>query len=315
MNTVEIKNGTFYGKLVEGVFEQVEPWKNGRVKIKFPSGKVASVTTDYNNVVPSQQALKKEATVNWDELKRDIAFRFYILDKMSTGIINGDIRALIVSGAAGVGKTFNLEKQLKRAEANEKISLCTIKGTMSAVGLYETLWSNRNKGNILLIDDCDSIFRDEDAMNILKAALDTTDERWISWNKQSRYMEEKGIDTCFEYEGSIIFISNLNFQDVVEKDGRLAPHFAALMSRSIYLDLAIHSKNAIIARIEEVVENSDMVNSLGITREDGDEIVQFLKDNRNKVRNLSLRTVIKVASYLRTDRNEWQAIAKLTEFK
>jgi hypothetical protein len=52
------------------------------------------------------------------------------------------------------------------------------KGTCSAAGLYELLFIHRHK--LLIFDDFDSVLKDEDCVNYLKAALDTYAIREVS---------------------------------------------------------------------------------------------------------------------------------------
>lgn len=242
--------------------------------------------------------------------------RFNMLEKLGEGMVNGNIRSLIVSGSAGVGKTFTLERQLEEAERTKKIkSYDSTKGTISAVGLYETLYKNRNKGQVLLLDDVDRVFYDEEALNILKAALDTSAVRTISWSKASRYLADSDIPNRFQYEGQIVFITNLDLDRIVAKQGRLAPHILALMSRSIFLDLCIHNPKAIMVRVEQVLKESTLGKDLGLDQKQVDQCVKWMNDNLMNLRSVSIRTVNQLAGFMKTSSTDWKDMADTTLIK
>jgi len=277
-------------------------------------------------LVPNAQVLKAARTNVADDDDDDdanvednvvdpakIKKRFQMLEVLGGGMIAGNIRSLIVAGSAGVGKTFTLERQLERAEINGKIkSYEATKGSISAVGLYETLYRNRAKGQVTLLDDVDRVFYDEEALNILKAALDTSAKRTISWSKASRYLSDQDIPNRFDYEGQIIFITNLNLDRIAAKGGRLAPHILALMSRSIFLDLAIHNKKAIMVRIEQVLSESTLAEDLGLTKAQAKDAVRWMTDNLDRVRSLSIRTVNQISGFIKTDAANWKDMPEVT---
>lgn len=89
-----------------------------------------------------------------------------------------------------------------------------MKGYSSAAGLYEFLFQYRDK--IIIFDDCDSVLKDGTAINLLKAALDTYEERWLTWNTSSAAVSRSTAPNMFLFTGSIIFISNMNVRKVDE---------------------------------------------------------------------------------------------------
>jgi hypothetical protein len=89
-----------------------------------------------------------------------------------------------------------------------------MKGYSSAAGLYEFLYQFRDK--IIIFDDCDSVLKDSTAINLLKAALDTYEERWVTWNTSSMAASRTTAPNMFLFTGSIIFISNMNVRKVDE---------------------------------------------------------------------------------------------------
>lgn len=241
-----------------------------------------------------------------------IRHRFKTMNILGKGVVDGNIRSLIVAGGPGIGKTYELEEQLRRAEdAGEITSYVQLKGSISAIGLYETLYNNCEEGQVILLDDIDAVFDNEEALNLLKAALDTSVVRRLSWAKASRFLEENDIPRTFEYRGQIIFITNLDPDKIIAKGGRLAPHMNALVNRSVFLDLCIHSNEAILIRVRQVLEESSLRDDLDLDDIQVHEIVTWLEENVSRLRSLSIRTVIQLAGFVKTT-DDWRSLANVT---
>jgi hypothetical protein len=242
-----------------------------------------------------------------------IGERFTVMYRLTQGSITGAVRSLIISGAPGTGKSHTVEHLLSTADERDLIKYETVKGAISAVNLYKLLYRYSKSDQIVLLDDADSIFDDEDAMNIMKAALDTTAVRKISWLSESNALKAEEIPTSFVYEGAMIFITNKDFQGIVDLGkSRMAPHFGALMSRSIYLDLKLHTQEDLIAWISHLVSKNHILVQRGLDRAQESEAIQWLNDNVADVRELSIRTLLKIADFMKTDPTNWETFAKVT---
>lgn len=239
---------------------------------------------------------------------------FGVLSKVATGVIAGHIKSAIVSGAPGCGKTYTLEAALNAAATQGKINYQSVKGSMSAIGLYRALFECSQEGDVLVIDDCDSIFGDIDALNLLKAALDTGKTRKVHWNKESRVLNEEGIPRSFEFKGSVVFITNVDFAKEIERETKMAPHYDALLSRSLYLDLGIHNKREVLVRISQVVYSAEFLNNNGITAAAAKEMMTWLTANLVRVRVLSIRTILQLVTLVKTD-GEWKEMAEAIMLK
>ena len=165
------------------------------------------------------------------EILARLGERFEILDEMTKAVKSGDVRAMIVSGPPGVGKSFGVEKVLQKdglfdtlAEKKPKFEI--VKGAMSALGLYAKLYEFSDAKNVVVFDDCDSILMEDLSLNILKGALDSSERRFIAWNTDSRLLRSEGIPDRFEFKGAAIFITNIKFEHVKSK--RLRDHLDAL---------------------------------------------------------------------------------------
>ena len=247
-----------------------------------------------------------------------IASRFAVLDEMSRACISGEIRAMIVTGPAGIGKSHGVNLQMEKASmfdrlASKKVRFEVVKGAMSGIGLFAKLYKFSDAKNVLVFDDCD-IWEDQDALNVLKGALDSGKTRRISWNKDSRILREEGIPNSFNFNGSIIFITNKSFD--TKKAGKIQPHLDALQSRCHFLDLTVDSERDKMLRIKQVHRDADggLFVDYDFTEEQTDEIMSFIWDNHHKLREVSLRMCLKIADLVKISAN-WRELAKATCMK
>jgi hypothetical protein len=243
--------------------------------------------------------------------------RFDILDDMTRAVKKGDVRAMIVTGPPGVGKSFGVEKVLSKHDVfadvaqNEKLKKYeVVKGAMSAIGLYKKLYEFSDKKCILVFDDCDSVLLDDLSLNILKAALDSSKKRTIHWNTDSRLLRSEGVPNSFEFKGGAIFITNIKFDNVKSK--KLRDHLEALESRCHYLDLTIDTEREKVLRIRQVVQDCGMLDDYEFGEQGNQEVIEFVDTNKKRLRELSLRTVLKIADLRKSMPARWQAVAEVT---
>jgi len=268
--------------------------------------------------VKSLETVAVEKTTNEtdDEIKARLRERFNILDDMTRAVKKGAVRAMIVSGPPGVGKSFGVEKVLGKHDlmanvaGNEKLKKYeVVKGAMSALGLYSKLYQYSDPKNILVFDDCDSVLLDDLSLNILKAALDSGSKRMIHWNTDSHMLRREGVPDSFEFKGGAIFITNIKFENVKSK--KLRDHLEALESRCHYLDLTIDTEREKVLRIKQIVEDG-MLEKYEFEGNEVQEILNFIDDNKKKLRELSLRMVLKIADLRKGFPERWQGIATMT---
>jgi hypothetical protein len=257
------------------------------------------------------------AQVTDDEILERMRVRFNILDDMTRAVKKGDVRAMIVTGPPGVGKSFGVEKVLARHDVfadvaqNSKLKKYeVVKGAMSAIGLYSKLFEYSDAKSILVFDDCDSVLLDDLSLNILKAALDSSKKRMIHWNTDSRLLRSEGVPNSFEFKGGAIFITNIKFDNVRSK--KLRDHLEALESRCHYLDLTIDTEREKILRIKQVVTECGMLDDYEFSDLEKQVLIDFVDLNKKKLRELSLRTVLKIADLKRSMPANWRAVAEVT---
>ncbi len=277
---------------------------------------LATKPTGYR-VLSLEQETPAQSRETDAEIIERLRERFEILDDMTRAVKKGAVRAMIVSGAPGVGKSFGVEKVLGKHElmadiaGNEKLKKYEIvKGAMSAIGLYSKLYEFSAEKNILVFDDCDSVLLDDLSLNILKAALDTSKKRTIHWNTDSRLLRQEGVPNSFEFKGGAIFITNINFQNIKSK--KLQDHLQALESRCHYIDLTIHTEREKMLRIRQIVSDG-MLSEYNFTAEEQAELVQFIDEHKKRLRELSLRTVLKTADLMKSfPQGKWRRVAQIS---
>jgi hypothetical protein len=249
-----------------------------------------------------------------------LADRFEILDDMTRAVKAGKVRSMIVTGPPGVGKSFGVEKVLSKHDVFANVANDSklkkyevVKGAMSALGLYAKLFAYKDAKSILVFDDCDSVLLDDLSLNILKAALDSGSKRMIHWNTDSRLLANEGIPNSFEFQGGAIFITNIKFENVRSK--KLRDHLEALESRCHYLDLTIDTEREKLLRIKQVVRDADMLAKYDLDDQAKQEVVDFIITNAKKMRELSLRMVLKVADIRVSMPQKWQSVVAVTCMK
>ena len=240
--------------------------------------------------------------------------RFQILDDMTQASIDGVVRGMVVTGPPGVGKSFGVEQVLEKNSlfdvlANNKLRFEVIKGASSAIGLYKVLYNNADKNSVLVLDDCDTVLYDETSLNLLKAALDSCKKRKLCWNTDSALLRREGIPDSFEFNGSVIFITNLKFDNV---RGKIKDHLAAIMSRCHYLDLTMDTTREKVLRCRQIVADG-MLNEYDFTKAEEEDVMDFMVDNKEKMREISLRMVTKLADLKKSfGEGKWKRTAEVT---
>lgn len=248
------------------------------------------------------------------EIMERLRGRFQVLTEMTTAVKRGSVRALIVSGPPGVGKSFGVEDVLQKDDlfntlAQRPPKYEIVKGAMSALGLYAKLFQFKDRGNVVVFDDCDTVLLEDLSLNILKAALDSSKRRWISWNTDSRLLRTEGIPDRFEFSAGAVFITNIKFEHVRSK--KLRDHLDALESRCHYIDLQMDTTREKLLRIRQIVGDG-MLQEYEFEEHEKAEIVDFIALNAERIRELSLRMVLKIADLRKSFPDAWQSMARTT---
>ena len=283
-----------------------------RVLVDSPSEVIPATEQEYNNFIPENMKPKEKKESKKQAMDR-IAERFSILDEMTDAVANGVVRGLIVSGPPGVGKSFGVETILEEYDAMAKIGGAVkteiVKGSMTPIGLYQTLFNNSAAGDILVFDDCDSVLFDEVCLNMLKAVLDSGKKRTISWKAESSALRREGIPDRFDFKGGVIFITNVKFENV--RSRKLQDHLEALQSRCHYLDLTLDTMRDKFLRIKQIVATGELFKDYDLSKEMEGEVIAFMDTVKEKLREVSLRMALKIADLTKVSPN-WKQLAENT---
>jgi len=334
MTNIKILKGTYKirGKDVElagMVFPMVEEFKvgakggyvtvDGAAIAGFPDRNIkiaVDSAADYESAGNKKTTQREETDEETIERMRE---RFEMLEEMTKATKKGDVKAMIVSGPPGVGKSHGVEKVLGKHDLIQQIAnddrpakYEVVKGAMSAIGLYCKLYKMADKDNVVVFDDCESMFSDELSLNILKAALDSKKNRRICWNTDSFKLRNEGVPDSFAFKGSAIFITNIKFDNV--RSAKMRDHLTALESRCHYVDLTIDTEREKMLRIKQIVGDG-MLTEYKFAEEVHEEIIDFIDINKKRLRELSLRTVLKVADLAKAFPTKWEAMAENTVMK
>jgi len=231
--------------------------------------------------------------------------RFEFVSQLVKMVATGSAPSAVITGEGGLGKTYTVVKTLvdngyqdiseidpdDMDVAPEKC-FRVIKGFSTAKGLYRVLYENQN--SIIVFDDCDSVLKDADALNLLKGALDSYDRRVITWNTSLRGDE---LPRTFVFKGSVIFISNLNKEKIDQ----------ALRTRSMCVDLSMTTDQK-LERMEVLVESPEFLPEYDMSIKTN--ALEMLKENKTLAREISLRTLVKVSKICANNPGNWIELSK-----
>jgi len=335
---VRIKAGAYRNSDVSGmVFELVQQFRTGakggyvtvknngafpgmpdELRIKVDSVSAYEFVTEGDTGVAQVKQTAKESGETDEQIISRIRERFEILDEMTKAATNGDIRAMIVSGPPGVGKSYGVEQIVEKAclfdqIAGKRLRAEVVKGSATPIGLYQTLYKYSDPNCVVVFDDCDSILLDDVSLNLLKGALDSGKKRKISWLSESSTLRREGIPDSFEFKGSVIFITNLKFDGM--KSQKLRDHLDALQSRCHYLDLTLDTMRDKILRIKQIAQDGFLFQDYDFDQVQQDDIIEFLQENANNMREMSLRMAIKIADLRKSFPLKWKEMARVTCMK
>jgi hypothetical protein len=339
MSAIRVVNGVYRNKPVRNVaFSLVSGFTSGvkgnyvtvknngsfpdcpdTIRIKVNSIRDIEYVNGDTVSTPTAEIEKTVTITETDEQAMDrIRERFDILHEMTKATVTGDIRAMIVSGPPGVGKSYGVETEIEKAclfdkLAGKRLRAEVVKGSATPIGLYQTLYKYSDANSVVVFDDCDSILLDDVALNLLKGALDSGKKRVISWLSESSALRREGIPDRFEFKGSVIFITNLKFDQM--KSQKLRDHLDALQSRCHYLDLTLDTMRDKLLRIKQIAKDGVLFVDYDFEECQQDDIIEFMHANKDRLREVSLRMALKIADLRKSFPNNWKRMSETTCMK
>lgn len=217
------------------------------------------------------------------------------LNKLVKAVARGASNALFVGGAGGTGKSHKVEEALAEIGMTDGAGYFKNTTSASASGMYKTLYNYRD--SIILFDDCDAVFKDQESRNLLKAATDTKHNRKLAWMKNAFWIykgnpadleklededtdpfaddgdEDKKYPRYFTFSGRIIFISNLQL-DQLDPDG-------ALRTRGFVISIN-PTTDEMVAFMEKIIDDIKLEDGLSLDSETRRRVLDVVKSGMNK---------------------------------
>lgn len=232
----------------------------------------------------------------------DINTRFEFIEELSDMTIDGEANSLVITGSGGLGKSYTVLDRLRLkkrvneddVEFGKPYHYTVIKGFSTPKALYRILYLNREK--LVIFDDCDSVLDDPIAVNLLKAALDSYETRWVHWMSEKGFgsQDDDDLPVRFEFKGQIIFISNRRLRQVDQ----------AILSRCLYVDVSMTTDEK-LARIGALMPKM----CKEMSKDHKQECLDLLVEKRADIKDLNIRTFLKVAD-LRKRSKRWREVAE-----
>ncbi len=239
---------------------------------------------------------------------------------------------LYISSRPGLGKTFTTKEILGQSE----VPLYFINGGTSSFAFAMAIAViNFNNPALLsvnvVVDDCDSLLNDMQSINMLKNVLNRDGEvRYEkSLSSQINYMTEtqKAAISHFSigermgfsvptHNMRFIFLSNVRLptdDDVVKAAQKgtaksiLKIHQNAIRSRCRVLDVDL-TKEEHYGWLADVCLNTDCLRSIGLNDERIAILLNYLYHNFDRLNEKSIRTAIKMAETMMSNREAYRVI-------
>jgi hypothetical protein len=250
------------------------------------------VTAPVNVAVPSRFSINQ---------------RFGFVTDMVNMVAQGDQASVIICGPGGLGKSHTVMTALKErgfqditladdyevgARINSKKSYTVVKGYSTAKGLYRTLFENQD--GVIVFDDCDSVLKDPVSVSLLKSALDSYSRRIITWRAD---FKDEELPNSFLFKGRVVFISNMSSQQMDQ----------AIITRSLCVDLSMTAEQK-VQRMRHLLTRADFLPEYELAhKQDAMDLIDQLRD---KVKELSLRTLIQCTKIRKSSSRNWSELAE-----
>ena len=236
-------------------------------------------------------------------------------------VAKGKITSLLIYGGPGIGKSFDVFRTIKKNGLVDGKDYVKFSGKATPTSVYQALFKWR-KGGLIAFDDLDSIWGNDDSANLLKAALDSYDERAITWlsgrtvdvSKMTKDQREDFYDSVdaqieddpssskikypamFPFEGRVIFISNMKRQDFD----------TAILSRSAKIDMTL-TQDQVFERMRSILPD---LGGNNVPLAQKEELMSYLEDlyRSKQMVSVTLREFVKGSKLLEGGVPNWKEL-------
>jgi hypothetical protein len=225
-------------------------------------------------------------------------------------------RGLLISGDAGTGKSEYVKRAFISTGTTSRVDYQKSK-TFTAPALYAKLWENRQKGDVVVFDDCSLEALTGESFNKfvswMKGGLEISkEEKMIGYEAatKNKLFEEMGVESEFSFEGSIIWITNTRFDKLSKKFG---DHWDAVKTRFMPIEVFLTKEEKYMYTIH-LIDDIDMLGKNckaiegGYTNEIIEATVDYLNENYENLKEITPRVAIKVADTMSSYPTQWKMI-------
>lgn len=244
--------------------------------------------------------------------------RFKTVQKLSSVFVSGNSaqKGIIISGDAGTGKSHYVQQAFVDTNTTERVDYNKSK-SFTAAAFYVKLYLNRNEGDVVVFDDCNigglSGGDKKNIIDMLKGATEMTKgERIIGWERAStnQLMKDHGVPPEFDFQGSIIWITNYSFDELKKWAG---PHWEAISSRFIQVPIYLNDQEKLMYTLYLLEDIKMLEGDICQTKEGGypkeivDRTIKYIRDNFKDL-NVTARIAAKIADTMENFPEDWEML-------
>lgn len=255
------------------------------------------------------------------ELLETLQERASMMREIIEGAPYGEFRAAVIAGGPGMGKSYTAQEVLDVAKTERQTSFTIVQGgRVTPVELFDLLYKYRFRGNVVVLDDSDTLLSEDQSIMLLKAALDSKPDRTLTWMSQGG---KKAPDT-YTFSGSIIFLTNQDFSAQIDKGGpssmnKRQQHLAAIRSRCTYLDLMMHTRRAQWLWTHQQITKLRILEKQGLRASEQHDVLKFMEANTENLMEVSIRAAVNMIPFVlmhrRDPSKDWRRRVSVVQFR
>jgi tRNA A37 threonylcarbamoyladenosine biosynthesis protein TsaE len=250
---------------------------------------------------------------------QDVIDRFMTVNKICKVFVTGNSaqKGIIISGDAGTGKSHYVKQAFDDTNTTDRVDYNKSK-TFTAAAFYVRLFLNKEPGDVVTFDDCSlehitgKDFKDIVSM-LLGATEMTKGKRIIGWERAStnQLMKDNNVPHEFDFQGSIIWITNSSFEQLAKKFGA---HWEAFQSRFIQIPIKLNDQEKLLYTLYLLEEVKMLEGDRCETKEGGyskkivTETIKYIRNNYKYMNNVTARVAAQIADTMEQFPDEWETL-------